>query len=217
MISDIIIFWMEWIGTISFAVSGSLVAIGCGLDIFGVATVGCITAMGGGVIRDCLVGNIPPKIFSSPVILLVGMLTAILVFVVSYVHRRKFKELRQVTEHINVFFDALGLAAFSITGVETVCQTLDESNIILAITLGVITGVGGGILRDVLVNEKPYVLVRHIYAVVSILGCSFYYLFSVCLDHKVFATFFVLIFTVVMRLLAARYRWKLPKIKLDDE
>ena len=63
MISDIIIFWMEWIGTISFAVSGSLVAIGCGLDIFGVATVGCVTAMGGGVIRDCFVGNIPPKIF----------------------------------------------------------------------------------------------------------------------------------------------------------
>lgn len=216
MISDVIIFWMEWIGTISFACSGALVAIGCGLDIFGVTTVGCITAMGGGVIRDCLIGNVPPRIFSNPVILLVGALTSLLVFVISYLHRSKFKEMRQVTEHINVFFDALGLAAFSITGVECVCQSLDERNVLLTITLGVITGVGGGILRDVLVNEKPYVLVRHIYAVVSIMGCCFYYLFSVTLEHKVFATFFVLIFTVVMRLLAARYRWKLPKIKIDD-
>ena len=120
-----------------------------------------------------------------------------------------------MTEHVNVFFDALGLAAFSITGVETVCQSLDETNVLLTITLGVITGVGGGILRDILVNEKPYVLVRHIYAVVSILGCCFYYLFSVYFDHKVFATFFVLIFTVVMRLLAAKFRWKLPKVPLE--
>lgn len=217
MISDVIIFWMEWIGTVSFAVSGALVAIGSGLDIFGVTTVGCITAMGGGVIRDCLIGNTPPKIFSSPAILLVGALTAILVFVVSYLHRNKFREIRHVTEQFNVFFDALGLAAFSITGVETVCQTLNEPNPLLTVTLGVITGVGGGILRDVLVNEKPYVLVRHIYAVVSILGCSFYYLLSVYLGYKVFATFFVLVFTVVMRLLAARYRWKLPKIRIEEE
>ena len=208
---------MEWIGTISFAVSGSLVAIVSGLDIFGVVTVGCVTAMGGGVIRDCLIGNVPPRIFSSPLFLLVGALAALLVFVVSYVHRKSFNRMRQVTEHVNVFFDALGLAAFSITGVETVYRYLDEENVLLIITLGVITGVGGGIIRDVLVNEKPYVLVRHIYAVVSILACCFYYLISITLGYKVTATFFVLIFTVVMRLLAARYRWKLPKIKIDEQ
>ena len=66
MISDIIILVMEWIGTISFAVSGTLVAIGCGLDLFGVVTVGTITAVGGGVMRDLLIGNIPPKVFSNP-------------------------------------------------------------------------------------------------------------------------------------------------------
>ena len=84
MISDIIILVMEWIGTISFAVSGTLVAIGCGLDLFGVVTVGTITAVGGGVMRDLLIGNIPPKVFSNPLILLVAAVTSLLVFMFAY-------------------------------------------------------------------------------------------------------------------------------------
>ncbi len=215
MISDIIITIMEWIGTVSFAASGSLVAIGCSLDLFGVITVGCITAVGGGMIRDVFLGNIPPKIFSSPLILLVAILTSVMVFLIAYLYRRKFEEFRGKTEMINIFFDALGLAAFSINGVEISCMASAEKNSLLAITLGVITGVGGGILRDVLVNEKPYVLTRHIYAVVSIVGCVFYYLISVIWGQKVIATFAVIVFIVVMRLLAAKFHWKLPKIKLD--
>ena len=215
MISDIIITIMEWIGTVSFAASGSLVAIGCSLDLFGVITVGCITAVGGGMIRDVFLGNIPPKIFSSPLILLVAILTSVMVFLIAYLYRRKFEEFRGKTEMINIFFDALGLAAFSINGVEISCMASAEKNALLAITLGVITGVGGGILRDVLVNEKPYVLTRHIYAVVSIVGCVFYYLISVILGQKVIATFAVIAFIVVMRLLAAKFHWKLPKIKFE--
>lgn len=92
-----------------------------------------------------------------------------------------------------------------------------EDNVLLVITLGVITGVGGGIFRDVLVNEKPYILTKHIYAVVSILGCCLYYLISVCFNYKVFATVFVMVFTVLIRLLAARFHWKLPKIKIDEK
>ncbi len=207
---------MEWIGTISFAVSGALVAIRCSLDLFGVVTVGCITAVGGGIIRDILIGNIPPKIFYNPMILLVAVVTSILVFLIAYIYRNKFKQIREAVDTVNVFFDALGLAAFSITGVEIACLASLQENALLAITLGVITGVGGGVLRDVLVNEKPYVLTKHIYAVVSILGCSFYYILSVQLGYKVTATFFAVIFIVLMRLLAARFRWSLPKIKFDE-
>lgn len=216
MISDIILLIMEWIGTISFAVSGALVAIRCSLDLFGVITVGCITAVGGGIIRDILIGNIPPKIFYNPMILLVAVVTSILVFLIAYIYRNKFKQIRETVDTVNVFFDALGLAAFSITGVEIACVASLEKNALLVITLGVITGVGGGVLRDVLVNEKPYVLTRHIYAVVSILGCCFYYTLSVQFGYKVTATFFVVIFVVVMRLLAAKFRWSLPKIKFDE-
>lgn len=216
MISDAIISIMEWIGTISFAVSGALVAIGCSLDVLGVVTVGCVTAVGGGIIRDTIIGNIPPKVFSHPGTLLLAVATSIVVFLISYIYRKKFKQFRETIETFNVLFDALGLAAFSIAGVEVVCLSINKNNVLLVILLGVITGVGGGVLRDVLVNEKPYVLTKHVYAVVSILGCCFYYLFSVYLNYKVFATIFVLIFTVTIRMLAAKYRWKLPKINISD-
>lgn len=217
MISNIITLIMEWIGTISFAVSGTLVAIGCGLDLFGVVTVGCITAVGGGVLRDLLIGNIPPKVFSNPLILLVAAVTSVLVFMLAYFYRKKFTELRQKIEIVNIFFDALGLAAFSITGVEIARLSSNGNNFILVITLGVITGVGGGVLRDVLVNEKPYILVRHIYAIVSILGSSLYYLISVQLGYKVSATFIAIAFTVLVRLLAAKFRWRLPKIEIEKK
>ena len=215
MISDIIILVMEWIGTISFAVSGTLVAISCSLDLFGVITVGCITAVGGGIIRDLLIGNIPPKVFYNPLILLVAASTSILVFLAAYLYRKRFQKFRERAELFNIFFDALGLASFSIAGIEVACLSSYENNILLTITLGVITGVGGGILRDVLVNEKPYILTRHVYAIVSILGCCFYYLISVQFGHKVIATFFVIIFTVLVRILAAKFRWKLPKIQFE--
>lgn len=215
MISDVLIQIMEWIGTISFAVSGTLVAISCSLDLFGVVTVGCITAVGGGILRDILVGNIPPNIFYNPLIILVSVITSIIVFLIAYIYRKKFEKFRKSIEIINIFFDALGLAAFSITGVEIACISDFGDNILLVITLGVLTGVGGGIIRDVLVNQKPYILIKHVYAVVSILGSCFYYILSVKIGHKVIATLFVIGFTVVIRLLAAIFRWKLPKINIE--
>ena len=217
MANNIVFLIMEWIGTISFATSGSIVAIRHGLDLFGVVTVGSITAVGGGIIRDTMIGNIPPKIFSNPVILIVAALTSLFVFLIAYFYRRKFKKLSEQIDTVNIFFDALGLAAFSITGVETTCLASLEDNVILVIIMGVITGVGGGVLRDLLVNEKPYILTKHIYAVVSVLGCCFYYLLNVRLGFTVLGTIFVVIFTVTMRLLAAKLRWKLPKIEIDNK
>lgn len=216
MISEIILLITEWIGTISFAVSGALVAIKHDLDLFGVAMVGTITAIGGGIMRDTMIGNTPPKIFSDPVILLVAIITAIIVFLVTYFNRRSFKRLSEAFDTVNVLFDALGLASFTIAGTEVACLKGLGDNIPLVIVLGVITGVGGGILRDVLVNEKPYILTKHIYAIVSIVGCCLYCFLSVHLNYKVFATVFVLIFTVLIRLLAAKFRWKLPKVKIDE-
>ena len=217
MLSEIILLIMEWIGTISFATSGSLVAIRHNLDLFGVVTVGTITAVGGGIMRDVIIGNVPPKIFSNTLIIIVAVVTSLVVFLIAYLYRKKFNQLSESIDTVNIFFDALGLAAFSITGVEVACMAALKGNIILVIIMGVITGVGGGVLRDVLVNEKPYILTKHIYAVVSVLGCCIYYLLSVHFGFTVFATLFVLVFTLMMRLLAAKLRWKLPKIKFDDQ
>lgn len=217
MVGEVILLIMEWIGTISFATSGSLVAIRHNLDLFGVVTVGTITAVGGGIMRDVIIGNVPPKIFSNTLIIIVAVVTSLAVFLIAYLYRKKFNQLSESIDTVNIFFDALGLAAFSIAGVEVACMAALKENIILVIIMGVITGVGGGVLRDVLVNEKPYILTKHIYAVVSVLGCCIYYLLSVHFGFTVFATLFVLVFTLMMRLLAAKLRWKLPKIKFDDQ
>lgn len=208
---------MEWLGTVSFAISGAIVAIGASLDLFGVLMIGCITAVGGGITRDLLVGNVPPRIFFVPSVLLVAILSSAVVFVVAYCNKEKFNDFRKRVEFINNLFDAMGLAAFSVTGIEIACSSHSENNVLFIITLGVLTGVGGGILRDVLVNEKPYILTKHIYAVVSIIGCSLYYFVGVFFGYRVVGTFLVIIIVVSLRLLAAKYRWRFPKIRFDDK
>lgn len=217
MISEMIVSVLEWIGTVAFAVSGSLVAISCSLDLFGVLTVGCVTAVGGGIMRDLLIGKIPPQIFFRPSVVLVAVLTSLVVFVIAYIKRDKFASLRERLEKLNVLFDALGLATFSVAGVEIACASAYADNALLAITLGMLTGVGGGVLRDVLVNEKPYVLTRHIYAVASIVGSGVYYVMSYYLNYRVVGTVVAVLLTLAIRILAATFRWKLPKIRLDEE
>ncbi|MBQ6990366.1 MAG: TRIC cation channel family protein, partial [Clostridia bacterium] len=158
MVRDLLIYCMEWIGTVAFAVSGALVAIGSGLDLFGVIIVGSITAVGGGIMRDLLLGYTPPRVFESPETLLVAMLTGVVVFVVAWINVRRFRDLQKKVESVNVVFDAIGLAAFSVTGVEVAVESGFGDNFLLTLLMGVMTGVGGGVLRDVLVNEKPYIL-----------------------------------------------------------
>lgn len=216
LISDYVIAAMEWIGTIAFAISGSLIAIGCSLDLFGVIIVGCTTAVGGGIVRDLLLGSVPPRVFFTPQILLLAIFTSLAVFLAANMNAKRFAGLRKKIETINILFDAIGLASFSVTGVEVACAAGHSDNIILMITLGLLTGVGGGVLRDVFVNIKPYILTKHIYAVASVLGCCVYSFVGIYLDQKVVGTFTAVIVIVMIRLLAAKFHWKLPKIHLND-
>ena len=213
---EILMLIMEILGTVAFSVSGTLVAITCGLDLFGVLTVGTITAIGGGITRDLLIGNVPPAVFSKPEVLILALLTSLIVFVLAFINFKKVKDINERVEGFNVFFDAVGLAAFSVTGVEVTCAAGFEKNFVLVLVLGVITGVGGGVLRDVLVNEKPYILVRHIYAVASLLGAVAYYVIGIRFGYQLTGTIVSVLLTVTIRMLAAKYRWKLPKITLND-
>lgn len=217
MVSRYILESMEWVGTVAFAVSGSLVAISHGLDLFGVIIVACITAVGGGMVRDLLMGAAPPQIFYSHTMLFVALITTVLVFIAAYINSKKFEDLIHKIEHINIVFDAVGLAAFSVAGVEIACNGGFYDEALFSITMGVITGVGGGMLRDVLVNEKPYVLTKHIYAVASVVGSSIYYVINVYTGYKIAATFISVGVTIVIRLLAAHYRWKLPKVNFGKD
>ena len=203
---------LEITGTIAFSVSGALIACGSGLDIFGVVFVGCITAFGGGIIRDLLLGINPPAIFSNYIIFTIAVLSAILIFVIAYVQKDKFNLLKSKVEYINNFFDAVGLAAFSVTGAEVGFIAGFSGNPLLVVILGMITGVGGGIMRDVLIDTTPYVFKKHIYALASIAGSLLYYLIRCCSDSISLASAIAMISVIVMRMLATKYCWSLPKI-----
>ncbi|MBQ8374312.1 MAG: TRIC cation channel family protein [Clostridia bacterium] len=217
MIQEIILLILEIIGTIAFAVSGAFVAIKAKLDIFGVVFVGCITAVGGGITRDLLIGVTPPAIFSNLYILLVAVLTSAAVFIIAYIHRRKFDALREKIEHVNNFFDALGLAAFSVMGTEIAFVNGLADNAVLSILLGLLTGVGGGVFRDILTDATPYIFKKHVYALASIGGAALYYGLRLCVEGTLIASIAAMLLIILVRMLAAKYRWSLPKVHLDDE
>ena len=206
---------MEIIGTIAFSISGALIGASCGLDIFGVVFLGVITSVGGGMLRDVIIGNIPPLIFSNTYIFIIAAITAIIVFIVAYINRQHFQRLKEKIERINNVFDAIGLSAFTVTGTEIACAAGFSGKILLVVLMGMTTGVGGGIFRDVLVSKTPYVLKKHIYALASVVGSTIYYCIRVSAQEKTIGTVFAMITVFIIRMLATKYRWELPKISLN--
>lgn len=212
-----IITYFEIIGTIAFAISGALMSISAGLDIFGVVFVGCITAVGGGITRDLMIGVHPPAIFENFEIFLVAIVTCILVFVISYIYRKKFVELRKKIEYINNFFDAIGLAAFAVIGSEVGFKNGFSDNVFIIVVIGMITGVGGGIFRDILLDTTPYVFKKHIYAVAAIAGSASYALIRKYDGNATVGSLFSIVFIVLIRLLSTRYCWNLPKVYVEED
>lgn len=207
---------LEIIGTISFAISGAVVAIKAKFDIFGVAFVGVITAMGGGIVRDILIGRYPPAIFSNFYIFLIAVITAIIVFTIIYKNKSRFTILEGIIEYINNFFDAIGLAAFSVMGTEVAFVFGFVDNMFLAVTLGVLTGIGGGIFRDILTDTTPFVFKKHIYALASIIGACLYYTLRLNFDSLAIISAVSMLVIVGIRMLATKYHWSLPKINLEN-
>ena len=217
MLTEIILFALEIIGTIAFAISGAFVAIKARFDIFGVLVIGCITAVGGGITRDMLIGATPPAIFSKIYIVGIACLASLIVFIVAYIKRKKFDEIRERIEHINNIFDAIGLATFTVMGTEIAFTNGVSENVFLSITIGVLTGVGGGVLRDILTETPPYIFKKHVYALASIIGSILYYLIRLWVNDTILPSIVAMIFIIGIRLLATKYRWDLPKIKLQEQ
>lgn len=211
---EIFIILMEIVGTVAFAISGAMVAVKKNMDILGIIILGITTAVGGGVIRDIILGNTPPQTFRNPTYPLIAIITSLIVFLFLYVYkkRREHENLKKWYEKSLIVFDAIGLGIFTTVGISVAMQTNETSNWFLCLFVGVITGVGGGILRDILADDTPYILVKHIYACASIAGA----IICIGLWNIVGKTISMLIGTVVViiiRLLAAHYKWNLPKIK----
>ena len=207
-----LIFILELIGTIAFAASGAITGLSKKMDIFGVATLGVVTSVGGGVIRDLILGLTPPATFSKPVYALVAIAVSIIIFIPA-VRRILFKQ-QAVYDQAMLFMDSLGLGIFTVVGIQ-VAYTADAShNIFLLIFVGMITGIGGGVLRDVLAGNTPYIFVKHFYACASLIGAI------ICIVlWKYFGQTIAIaggaIAILILRLLAAHYRWSLPKAEME--
>ena len=213
--SEIMLLVLEIIGTVAFAVSGAFVAIKAKLDVFGVLFIGCITAVGGGITRDILIGRTPPAIFSNLYILLIAALSSAVVFLIARGMHKKFVYAYEKTEPIQNVFDAFGLAAFSVMGTEIAFLYGQWENAVLAVLLGVLSGVGGGVLRDVLTSTTPYIFKKHVYALASIAGATVYYVMRLFIEETLVPSIVAMALVVVLRLLAAKYRWSLPKAQIS--
>lgn len=203
---------MDIIGTIAFAISGAMVAIENEMDIFGVNILAITTATGGGMIRDILIGRIPPMMFLDPFYVIISVIVANIVFFCMYLHKHMKKELVRIYEGMLLLCDTLGLAAFTVDGVNAGLNTVHKDNMFLVVFVGVLTGVGGGLLRDVMANKLPYIFVKHIYACASLVGA----LLTALLWKPFGGTMAMVVgFATVMviRLMAVFFNWNLPKIK----
>lgn len=199
---------VELVGTVAFAASGAMVGIRKKMDILGVCVLALCVAIGGGVIRDLILGSTPPVTFQNPVYAVCAICVALIVF---HPRVRLFIAHHDHTYIRSMFWmDSIGLGVFTAMGVQRCFETVPEAGLFLAVFVGVMTGVGGGVLRDVLAGDMPYIFVKHFYASASIIGAV------VCtlLWRQLYSGACIIICTVIvvlLRFLAARYRWSLPK------
>jgi len=199
-----LIYALDLFGTMAFAVTGAFKAIEHKADIVGIMILATITGVAGGTLRDIILGNFPPNSLSDPWYVVITASTAVAIFFLY----------PKIQKHWNLFlkFDALGLGVFTIIGA-TFAYHIFGMNF-LAITLsGMLTAVGGGILRDVFVNEVPIVFVKELYASASFVGVMAFYILLSLGAELYMVTIASMAITTILRLVAMKYNWNLPKVR----
>ena len=211
--SDLIIYIFEMIGTVAFASSGALVGIRKNMDIFGVNVLGITTAVGGGCIRDIILGITPPKMFQNFSYVGASILISCILFTIFYLNQELLSSrFLETYERVMISLDAIGLGVFTVMGIRTAIKASFENNIFLLIFVGAGTGIGGGMLRDVMAGMTPFVFVKHVYAIASILGAVCYIILRLYIRDTI-SLFLGAAVVIIIRLLAAHFRWNLPRIR----
>lgn len=197
------------IGTIAFAISGALLGVQRRMDIFGILILALVTAIGGGIVRDVMVGRIPPTSLQTGLYISITLITVGIIFIMYCYGWNRYIEGKGATK-VYLTADALGLASFTVTGA-TIGITVDPGNLVLTVVLGVITAVGGGIIRDILAHRTPSVLKEEVYALPALLGSIIYYV--VCgMGHQIMASYATFLIVFIIRMVALEYHWNLPRI-----
>lgn len=194
---------IDILGTFSFAVAGSFAAMEKKLDIFGVLIIAFVTAVGGGTIRDVLIGALP-------VAWLTNMQT-ILVILIAVTASLLFRKWLQKITQLLIIFDAFGLGLFTLLGLQKAQAYHLHPGVCIA--LGTITGCFGGVLRDVLLNNVPLIFKKEIYASACIGGGSLYFVLLWINLPQNMANLISIMIIVMIRLLAVRFNWSLKAAK----
>ena len=188
----------------AFAVTGAFKAIEHKADIVGIIILATITGVAGGTIRDIVLGKTLPNSLIDPAYVIITVISAIVLFFL-YSKMRK---------HWNVFlkFDAIGLGVFTVIGA-TFAYNLVGMNFLVIVLAGMLTAIGGGILRDIFVNQTPIVFVKELYASASFIGAVLFY-FTLLVTNEIYAAMIIgLVITTALRLVAMKYNWNLPRVK----
>lgn len=202
---------LEIVGTVAFAASGAMTALKKEMDIFGVAVLGLLTAVGGGIIRDIILGCTPPTAFTDPIYSVIAVVTSIVIFLPQV--RRFLKKRPRVYEISMLIMDSVGLGVFTVVGIQTAKTAVPNSGTFLLIFVGIITGVGGGFLRDICAGNTPYIFTKHFYACASAVGSILCVTLWDTAGESIAAAVGT-VSVIVLRFLAARFKWSLPKSKL---
>ncbi|WP_022770434.1 trimeric intracellular cation channel family protein [Butyrivibrio sp. NC2007] len=214
--NSLIMVIIENVGLIAFAISGAVVAAKKDMDLFGINLMALVTATGGGLIRDIIIDRIPPVMFVNPSLTIITLITANIAFVVMYLKKPMPKGITPVYDKLLFWLDTLGLAAFTVDGAFAGIYSDYSDNLFLVAFLGVITGIGGGLIRDVLADKVPYVLVKHVYAIACIAGAAVTVVLWKFTGSELISSLFGFSTIVLLRFLAMHFEWNLPTVHLHE-
>ena len=204
--TEFFIYVLDLFGTIAFAITGAFKAIEKKFDVVGILLLATITGVAGGTIRDVVLGRVPNSIV-DPTYVIVTIASGIAIF---FLYSR-------LKKHWNLFlkFDAIGLGVFTIIGA-TFAYNIFGLNFLAILLAGVLTAAGGGILRDIFVNQVPIVFVKEFYLSASFIGIVIFSIILYFTNELYYATIVGITLTSSLRLIAMKYNWNLPKVKNND-
>jgi uncharacterized membrane protein YeiH len=204
--SEFFIYFLDLFGTVAFAITGAFKAIEKKFDVIGILVLATITGVAGGTIRDVILGRIPNSIV-DPTYVIVTIASGLVIF---FLYSR-------LKKHWNLFlkFDAIGLGVFTIIGA-TFAYNIFGLNFLAILLAGVLTAAGGGILRDIFVNQVPIVFVKEFYLSASFIGIVIFSIILYFTNELYYATIVGIALTSSLRLIAMKYNWNLPKVKNTD-
>jgi len=201
------LYFLDLIGTFTFAVSGALAASNRRFDLFGALFIGFVTAVGGGTTRDVILG-LTPVFWIEDIFYFIVIVAAVSL---ALIFSRKIAALKRSL----LFFDAIGIGVFTLIGIEK--ATALEILPIFAILMGVLTAVMGGVLRDVFVNEIPLIFQKEIYATACFVGGVVYFLLFYLETNKSVVYFITMLAIIALRLLSLKFQISLPRVGVEKE